>query len=222
MRYHPTIKRIIDFTLATAAFLVFSPFFFLIIVLIKLDSPGPPFFIQERVGKGMKLFRLIKFRSMTCRFKSEDRQFDAGDSCRITRIGTLLRKTKLDELPELVNIIRGDMSIIGPRPEVPKYVGAYSDGFKKILQIRPGLSDFASIKYRNEEEILTCHCDPDKCYREIILPDKLELAKRYCEDVSFKTDFGIVLDTIKCILRKDPQISQISADSKNLMIDFAE
>jgi len=128
-------------------------------------------------------------------------EFDPGDINRVTRVGKFLRKTKLDELPELFNVLNGDMSIVGSRPEVKKYVKVYPDDFKEILKIKPGLSDYASIKYRDEETILANQSDPERYYRQFILPDKLYLAKRYIEDISFKTDMRIIKETLKCILK---------------------
>jgi lipopolysaccharide/colanic/teichoic acid biosynthesis glycosyltransferase len=125
--------------------------------------------------------------------------FDPGDSKRITQVGRILRQTKLDELPELFNVMNGDMSIVGPRPEVAKYVDYYSQDFKEILKIRPGLSDYASIKYRDEEEILAAQSDPEDYYVHVLLPDKLRLAKRYIGEVSLSTDFHIVRDTLRSI-----------------------
>ena len=128
-------------------------------------------------------------------------EFDPGDINRVTRVGKFLRKTKLDELPELFNVLNGDMSIVGSRPEVKKYVKVYPDDFKEILKIKPGLSDYASIKYRDEETILANQSDPERYYRQFILPDKLYLAKRYIEDISFKTDMRIIKETLKCIVK---------------------
>ena len=128
-------------------------------------------------------------------------EFDPGDINRVTRVGKFLRKTKLDELPELFNVLNGDMSIVGSRPEVKKYVKVYPDDFKEILKIKPGLSDYASIKYRDEETILANQSDPERYYRQFILPDKLYLAKRYIEDISFKTDMCIIKETLKSILK---------------------
>lgn len=199
MHYYPHIKRLLDLTLASAALFLFSPLFLFIVLLIRLDSPGPAFYIQERIGRGMRPFRLIKFRSMTVRPSSAESQFDPGDSARVTHLGSLLRKTKLDELPELVNIIRGDMSIVGPRPEVPRYVDSYWEEFRRITRIRPGLSDYASIKYRNEEEILARQADPEAYYLRVILPDKLRLARKYTEEISLRTDLGIIWNTLKSI-----------------------
>lgn len=129
-------------------------------------------------------------------------RFDPGDSCRVMRLGFLLRKTKIDELPELFNVLKGDMSIIGPRPEVPKYVDIYSDRFERILSVRPGLSDFASVKYRDEEAMLSEQPDPERYYIETILPDKLDLAEEYLNRISFKTDMRMIPETIRRIVGK--------------------
>jgi lipopolysaccharide/colanic/teichoic acid biosynthesis glycosyltransferase len=128
-------------------------------------------------------------------------QFIPGDNRRITRVGRFLRKTKIDELPELMNIIKGEMSIVGPRPEVAEYASAYSEEFKEIMQIRPGLTDFASIKYRDEENILASQPDAEIYYRDVILPDKLSLGKRYVEQISLDTDLLIIKNTLKAIIR---------------------
>lgn len=136
---------------------------------------------------------------MRCDENALESQFNPGDNCRATNLGKILRRTKIDELPELFNVLKGDMSIVGPRPEVDKYVKYYPTEFKEILKFRPGLSDFASIKYRDEEVLLACEKDPGRCYLETILPDKLRLAKKYTEKISLKTDLRIMLDTIKSI-----------------------
>lgn len=197
--YYPTIKRLLDFTLASAAFIVLSPLFCLIIILIKLDSKGPSFFRQKRLGKNFKPFYLIKFRSMTASERLDCGEFDPGDASRITKVGAFLRKTKLDELPELYNVLKGDMSIIGPRPEVEKYIRIHCEDFKEVLKIRPGLSDYASIKYRYEEEILAGQDKPETYYLRVILPDKLRLARRYVKEISLSTDLRIIKETLKAI-----------------------
>ena len=202
LSYNPYIKRWLDVILSFVALCCFSPLFLLISLAIRLESKGSPFFIQQRIGKGMRPFRLIKFRSMTKHTQPDNPQFEPGKQLCITRVGAFLRTTKLDELPELLNIIKGDMSIVGPRPEVPEYVECYPDEFQQILQIRPGLSDYASIKYRHEETVLADASDPDEYYRCSILPDKLRLAKQYVEDLSFVTDCIIIFETVKAILRK--------------------
>jgi len=202
LTYNPHIKRLLDLALAIPAFFVLAPFFCVVCVFILVDSKGSPFFIQERIGKGMLPFRLIKFRSMTHVNSLAKAQFNPGDNNRVTKVGAFLRKTKIDELPELINVVKGDMSIVGPRPEVEIYVQDYSEDFRKILQIRPGLTDFASIKYRDEENILAKQPDPEVYYREVLLPDKLSLAKCYVDRVSFDTDVRIIKNTLKSIIRK--------------------
>lgn len=137
---------------------------------------------------------------MTSDWENSGKEFDPGDSSRVTKLGEILRKTKIDELPELFNVLIGDMSIVGPRPEVASYVEAYPTDFAEVLKIRPGLSDLASIKYRNEEMILKSHINPEKYYRDVILPDKLRLAKHYAEKISLKTDLRIIKNTIRHIL----------------------
>jgi len=196
MNYENCGKRLFDFICATVGFAIISPFLVLVAILIKLDSKGPVFFFQQRMGKDGKIFRLIKFRSMYVDTKKEKEGFTPGDSSRITRIGKIIRKTKIDELPELINVIKGDMSLVGPRPEVPKYRRFYSGKYREVLKLRPGITDLASIKYRNEEEILEKNDDPEKTYTEVILPDKLELALEYKKKMSFSTDLKMIFSTI--------------------------
>ena len=202
IRYNPHIKRFCDIILSAIAFILLSPVFVLTCILICIDSKGPPFFMQERIGKGMIPFRLVKFRSMTCNDQSERCQFHPGDNCRVTKVGKVLRRTKIDELPELFNILRGNMSIVGPRPEVERYTRCHALEFEEIMKLRPGLSDFASIKYRDEETLLACQADPEKCYIDLILPDKLRLAREYAQNISLKTDMRIILATVKNITAK--------------------
>jgi lipopolysaccharide/colanic/teichoic acid biosynthesis glycosyltransferase len=133
--------------------------------------------------------------------KANNVEFDPGDTMKVTRVGSILRKTKLDELPQLFNVLNGDMSLIGPRPEVAKYVSFFHNDFRNVLEIRPGLSDEASIKYRNEENILGSQSDPTKYYTESILPDKLQLARKYTENISLKNDLMIISATIKTIFQ---------------------
>lgn len=203
LAYAPSIKRFLDMLLAGVAMVVLFPLLLVVSLLICLESKGGPFFIQERVGKGMRRFRLIKFRSMAAQPSGATAQFEPGQKTRITRIGKILRQTKVDELPELINIVKGDMSIIGPRPEVPKYVQMYPVEFAAILQVRPGLSDYASLKYRHEEELLAKASDPEDYYRTVILPDKLQLAKRYTKQISLKTDWEILIETLKLLFKRE-------------------
>lgn len=202
------VKRIIDFFFSVIAILLFSPFLFLIAVWIKLDSPGPILFRQERVGKLGKPFLINKFRTMIVDAERLGKQLTVGRDPRITRCGTFLRKYKLDELPQLFNIIQGEMSIVGPRPEVPRYVGLYNDQQKQVLSVRPGLTDEASIKYRNENQLLEDAENAEQAYIEKIMPDKLEINQRYIQTLSFKKDFQIVVRTIIAIMERDQHTSK--------------
>lgn len=198
--YNPVIKRWLDIVGASVALICCAPLFLLISLAICVDSKGSPFFIQERIGKGMRPFFLIKFRSMRQQALPLNPQFEPGKRSRITRIGKFLRATKLDELPELLNILKGDMSFIGPRPEVSQYVRLYPDEFAAILHVRPGLSDYASIKYCHEEELLADTPDPEEYYHKIILPDKLRLARQYTNNISFATDCQITFRTMQRVV----------------------
>ena len=198
--YNPHIKRCIDIFLSTTAILLLSPIFILISILICIESKGPAFFMQERFGRGVVPLRLIKFRSMVLDGFDGSGGFSPGNSSRVTKAGRLLRYSKIDELPELFNILKGDMSFVGPRPEVAKYVDAYLKDFEVILTVRPGLSDFASIKYRHEEQILAEKEDPETYYRNVILPDKLHIARNYVKKISLKIDLSIIINTIKSVM----------------------
>jgi lipopolysaccharide/colanic/teichoic acid biosynthesis glycosyltransferase len=201
VRYNPHIKRSLDFLLSFAALLCFSPLFLLLCGLICFESQGGAFFFQRRIGKDLVSFRLIKFRSMRTAKAAQGRQFEPGNSGRVTRLGKLLRSTKLDELPELFNVLFGEMSLVGPRPEVEKYVQVRPVEFEVVLRVRPGLSDYASIKFRSEEKILAKVEDPEKCYLEEILPEKLRLAEEYIKRISLRTDINIIANTIKTIFQ---------------------
>jgi lipopolysaccharide/colanic/teichoic acid biosynthesis glycosyltransferase len=200
---YPLVKRLLDVVLASVALLVVSPVFYIIIIFVRLNSSGSVFFKQQRFGKDFKPFQLVKFRSMTVAKDPLQEEFEPGDDTRVTRVGSFLRRTKLDELPELFNVLNGDMSIVGPRPEVEKYVRAYPEDFKEILRIRPGLSDYASIKYRDEEAMLAGQPDPERYYCEVILPDKLHLGRRYLEEMSLRIDIRIIIETIKSICARN-------------------
>lgn len=199
MKYNPHIKRAVDIILSVSALVLFSPLILVTAVLIKTESPGPAFFVQTRVGKGFTPFPFIKFRTMHAPKNPDQSGFDPGNASRITRIGKILRKYKIDELPELIHIIKGEMSIVGPRPEIPKYVDMYSQDYTTILEVAPGLSDYASIKYRNEEELLNQARDPKQYYQQFVLPDKLALAKQYVKDISFATDCHIICQTLRAL-----------------------
>jgi len=190
------VKRFFDLIVAFAGLILFSPLFVLVIVAIKLDSDGPVFFRQERVGKGFRPFVLYKFRTMVRNAPNLGGPLTMPRDPRITRIGSLLRKAKVDELPQLFNVMRGDMSLVGPRPEVPHYVEQYRTDFEEILQVRPGITDLASIKYRDEHALLATASNPEELYCRDILPDKIRLAKEYVSKSSFFFDLTVIVRTI--------------------------
>jgi lipopolysaccharide/colanic/teichoic acid biosynthesis glycosyltransferase len=193
------VKRLFDIFFSLIALIIMLPFFIFISIFIKLGSAGPVFYTQQRVGKNNRDFKLWKFRSMKT---GSDKKglITIGDDIRVTGTGRFLRKYKLDELPQLLNIIGGDMSIVGPRPEVRKYVDLYNQEQLRVLSVKPGLTDYASLKYFNESEILKQYEDANKAYIEIIMPAKLKLNLEYIDDKKFGKDIGIILKTILRIL----------------------
>lgn len=195
------IKRTFDFTVSAIAIFLLLPLFGVISLLIKLDSKGPIIFKQVRIGKSGKEFKIYKFRTMVMNAEKLGKQITVGRDPRITRVGYFLRKFKLDELPQLFNVLKGDMSFVGPRPEVPHYTQLYNEEQKKVFTVRPGITDYASIKYRNENEILTKSEDPEKTYIEVIMPDKLKLNLKYIEEQSLWLDIKIIFMTLYKIIK---------------------
>lgn len=195
------IKTAFDVIAASLGLLVLSPALLAIAILIKLDSPGPVFFRQRRVGRRGRLFRIHKFRTMVVG-TGEAPQLTVGDDRRITRIGRFLRRAKLDELPQLIDVVVGNMSLVGPRPEVPKYVSMWPPEMRElILSVKPGITDLASIEYRNESALLAEAADPELAYVEQILPVKLGYYRRYVETRTLWGDVRIILRTLASIAR---------------------
>lgn len=194
-------KRLSDIILSLIALILFIPLFILISLLIKFDSKGSVFYGQERVGKKRQNFRLWKFRSMR-KSNSNNSLITIGNDDRITKIGAFLRKFKLDELPQLFNILKGEMAIVGPRPEVPKYIAMYKQEQLRVLTVKPGLTDYASLEYFNESEILEKYENPEKAYIEIIMPAKLDLNLKYIDNKMVGKDLMIILKTIRRIISK--------------------
>lgn len=194
------MKRIFDVVASALGLVVLAPVFLVVSLLIWLHDRGPVFFRQERVGRGGRTFRIHKFRSMR-QDNSGSLVTSAGDD-RITPIGKFLRKSKLDELPQLIDVLVGDMSIVGPRPEVPRYVELWGDEARKeILSVRPGISDPAAIAYRNEQEELAAVDDPERHYIEVILPRKVEMYRDYVRNRSFLGDLRLIFETFAAIVR---------------------
>jgi lipopolysaccharide/colanic/teichoic acid biosynthesis glycosyltransferase len=194
------MKRLFDMVFSLALIVVLLPVGIVVSIWIVLDDFGSPFFVQQRVGLGGKNFGLLKFRSMKKNAESKGQLTVGMKDNRITRSGYFIRKYKIDELPQLINVFLGEMSVVGPRPEVPKYVLLYNEEQQNVLSIKPGITDFASIEYVRENELLSASSDPEKTYIEEIMPAKLELNLKYLREQSFLTDMKIILQTIKAIL----------------------
>lgn len=194
------IKRLFDIITSIIGIIILSPILLLISLLIIFESGFPILYKQKRVGKENKDFFLLKFRSMN---KGADKKglLTIGEKdSRITRVGYYLRKYKLDELPQLLNVLTGNMSIVGPRPEVRKYVDLYSDEQKKVLSVKPGITDYASMEYTNENEILAKSTEPEQLYIEEVMPKKLFLNQKYIQEMGLMTDIKIVFRTISKII----------------------
>lgn len=188
-------KRLFDLLLSALGLLLLAPLLLLIALWVKLDSPGPVFFRQERVGRHGRHFLIHKFRSM--RVDNAGLQITVGADPRITRSGHFLRASKLDELPQLWDVLRGAMSLVGPRPEVPRYVALYPAGLREIvLSVRPGITDLASLQFRHESDLLARAADPEREYVEVLLPQKLALARQYVETASLAQDLRIIRRTL--------------------------
>ena len=198
----PLWKRLLDILVSSIALLLLSPLFVLIALLIRLDSKGPVLFKQERMGQGLRGFAILKFRTMVADAPSKGGELTAGGDSRITRIGHFLRKTKVDELPQLINVLRGEMSLVGPRPEVTRYVNLFRQDYEEILRVQPGITDLASLKYRDEAALLQLAPDPEREYITHVLPDKIALAKEYVQRSSFFFDLWLIFRTLcKVVVR---------------------
>jgi lipopolysaccharide/colanic/teichoic acid biosynthesis glycosyltransferase len=193
--FPPTMKRAFDLLVALAGLLVLCPLFLILAIAIPWDSRGPVFFRQQRMGRGFRPFGIVKFRTMVVDAPKLGRQITAGEDPRITRVGRFLRKWKLDELPQLINVVKGEMSLVGPRPEVPRYVEMFREDYACVLTVRPGITDPASLKYRDEAEVLAASDDPEETYVKRILPDKIALAKQYVARASLLYDIGLIWRT---------------------------
>lgn len=194
------IKRLFDILASGIGIIVLSPVLIIIALRIKTGSDGPVFFKQVRVGQGGKEFKILKFRTMVVDAEKLGRQITVGADSRITKVGAFLRKYKLDELPQLFNVFKGDMSLVGPRPEVPRYVNMYNEEQRKVLDVKPGITDLASIRYRDENELLGQAENPDEFYINTIMPDKLALNVEYINKSNLFLDIYIIIKTIlKCI-----------------------
>lgn len=195
------MKRTFDVVASAIGLICLSPLFLVMAVWIKCDSRGPVFYRQSRVGRGGKDFLLYKFRSMYLDADKQGLITVGGRDPRVTPSGYYIRKYKLDEFPQLINVLKGDMSLVGPRPEVRKYVAMYTDEQMHVLDVRPGITDMASIRYRNENEILAGVDNPEEYYIQVIMPDKLRMNLEYVKNQSLTHDIRLIGQTIKEILK---------------------
>jgi len=195
------MKRAVDIVGALIGLLLTWPLWVLAAIAIRLDSPGPVVFTQTRMGRDRRPFLIYKFRTMTADAPSKGGQLTIGQDARVTGVGAVLRQYKIDELPQLWNILTGDMSLVGPRPEVPRYVNMFPEAYTDILAARPGLTDLASLKYIDEAAVLAASASPEEEYVTVVLPEKIRLARFYVQHASTILDLAIVIQTLLCLLK---------------------
>jgi lipopolysaccharide/colanic/teichoic acid biosynthesis glycosyltransferase len=193
-------KRVFDVSAALLGLLCLSPLFLIVAILIKLDSRGAVFFKQERMGRRFKPFQIYKFRTMVSDAARRGGLLTVGEDPRITRVGRVLRKTKIDELPQLFNVLAGHMSVVGPRPEVPRYVECFKEEYAQILEVRPGITDLASVRFRDEAALLGQLPNPEETYLKSILPQKLMLEKEYIRAPSLLLDLSVIVKTVAALI----------------------
>ena len=196
------IKRTFDFVAAMLGLLLLWPLMLVLGLLVKIDSEGPILFRQERVGRRFRPFRILKFRTMVHTPSAPGRPITCGHDARITRVGGVMRRLKLDELPQLINVLKGEMSLVGPRPEVPRYVEMFRRDYEAILEVSPGVTDLASISYRDESRMLGDFADPEMEYVQRILPDKIRLAKLYVRHSGILYDLQLILRTLLALVHQ--------------------
>jgi lipopolysaccharide/colanic/teichoic acid biosynthesis glycosyltransferase len=194
------LKRGFDIVMSGTALVILAPLMLVLAILVRLDSSGPSLFRQTRVGRSFREFQVLKFRTM--KPGGGGAEVTCGLDARITRCGALLRALKLDELPQLWNVFRGDMSLVGPRPEVPSFVERFRRDYEEILTVRPGITDPASIRYRSEARILGAAANPVDYYTQVILPDKIQISRVYLRSASFGRDVSLICQTIAALFQK--------------------
>lgn len=195
------LRRLFNVGAAAVGLLLLSPVLAVVAAAVRLDSPGPILFRQKRVGRGGVPFDILKFRSMRSDAESVGGQLTVGADARITRTGRFIRAWKLDELPQLINVVRGEMDLVGPRPEVPRYVALYDEQQREVLTVRPGITDPASVEFRNESELMAQHPEPERLYVEQIMPRKLALNIDYVRRRTVLSDIGVIFSTLAAVAR---------------------
>ena len=206
------LKRFFDLTLALSSMLLLSPVIVLVAIWIKLDSRGPVFYRQTRIGLNSRPFSIYKFRSMVVGDANGGAQITAAGDPRITKVGRLLRKTKLDELPQLINVVKGEMSFVGPRPEVQKYVELYTEEQMAVLSVRPGITGVSQVEFRDEETLLSQQQDVEAYYVQTLMQEKLARDLQYVRERTFLNDIGLILRTLR-ILRPRQSVAATGASA---------
>lgn len=196
-------RRAFDLGAALLGLVVLAPVFAAVALAIASSSPGPVFFRQERVGRDGRMFRIFKFRTMRQDAEAHGAQLTVEGDPRITSVGRFLRASKIDELPQLINVVTGEMALVGPRPEVPRYVALYSDEQRRVLTVRPGITDPASIEYRDENAVLAAADDPEAAYVHEVMPHKLAINLEYLHRRTLATDIGVILSTLAKVARRE-------------------
>ena len=197
------LKRLMDLVVASVGLILLAPVLLIVGILIKIDSPGPVFYRGDRIGKDGKPFKMLKFRTMVIHADRMGAALTHGGDPRVTRIGRLLRKWKIDEIPQLINVVRGEMSLVGPRPESPVYVQYYTPEQKQVLTVKPGITGQTQVRYRHEETLLGQCADPEKDYVEKIMPQKLAIDLEYIENRSMLLDLALLFETFLAVFRED-------------------
>lgn len=203
--YNKIGKRFFDIVVSLSAIIVLLPLFLVVAAIIKLTSKGPILFKQVRMGRNFSSFKIYKFRSMVVDAHKLGPSVTSGDDPRITAIGRVLRKSKLDELPQLFNVLFGHMSLVGPRPEVEKFVMKAKNDYHHVLSVRPGITDYAAIEYRDEESVMNGFANKEVAYVNMVLPEKIKWYKKYISEVSLFTDFKLILLTVMKIFRRSEE-----------------
>jgi len=194
-------RRAFNLTSSLLGLIALSPLLVAVAIAVKVDTPGPVLYRQRRVGRGGATFDIFKFRSMRVDAGTAGSQLTVGADPRITNVGRLIRAWKLDELPQLINVVVGDMDLVGPRPEVPKYVALYDERQREVLTVRPGITDPASVEFRNESELMAEHPDPERLYVDVIMPRKLAINLAYIRQRNLATDIGVIFSTLAAVAR---------------------
>lgn len=198
-------KRVFDLVVSVIGLFLSFPFLLVIALAVKLNSPGPVLFRQTRVGKLGREFRIFKFRSMTLDAEKHGAAITSARDRRVTSVGALLRRTKVDEIPQLWNVVRGEMSLVGPRPEHPKYVAFYTPEQRTVLSVAPGITSPTSLKFRHEEELLGRQPDPERFYVEQLMPEKLSIDLKYVENLSMRNDLSLIFSSVIAMFKTQPE-----------------